>query len=97
MTTLAEAKEHLVSLEASGGKEAAHAWLTEHGNELPEEVRDQLVFEYSTDAFIEDTARLPETAELIEEGLTVLTELQADKQAVQDELAKRDVKDRLGM
>jgi len=97
MDTLEEVKAKLAELEKEGGKTAVRMWLMDHSAELPEDIRDQVIFDYSTDALLEDAADQKLLDDVVAEGTQALSMLEARKKLVQDELAKLDVKERLHM
>lgn len=96
MQTLAEVTQMLTALEQKEGREAAHAWIIANAKDLPEDVRDQVLFSYSTDAFIAENAHLGELNQVIEEATASLEALQADRRDVETEIKKIDVEERLG-
>lgn len=95
MQTLTEVQGMLAELEQKEGKEAVYAWVAEHGKELADDVRAEILFQYSTDAFIEETKNLDAITALADESLAVLDELETAKSTVETELKKQDVQERL--
>ena len=95
MNTVAEVREMLTALEAREGKEAVHAWVATHANELPEDVRGEILFEYSVDAFLEDAEDAGVVAHGMQAGKEVIEELEGEAKMIEEELKKRDVKERL--
>lgn len=95
MQTLAEVTQMLQALEQNEGKKAASAWVVANAKNLPQDVREEILFRFSTDAFIEETAHLGELNQVIEEATTSLEALQTDRNATQNELKKLDVQERL--
>ena len=97
MNTLEEVNVKLAELEAEGGKTAVRMWLMDHAAELPEDVRDDVIFKYSTDALLEDAADQQLLDGVIAEGVDALDQIEARKKLIQDEIAKLDIKERLHM
>jgi hypothetical protein len=97
MNTIQEVHAMLSELEKKEGREAVDAWIAAHAGELSEEVRDELIFNYSTDAMIADAKDYADLDAFERELISDAAGTEAEINAIQAEIKKREVQERLGI
>jgi len=93
--TTKEIYEKLGTFAGQNAGDEAHAWVLAHAQEFPEEVRDEIVFQFSVDAMLKDSAETSAIDAMKKQGLEAMDAIERIKSQLQDRLRVLDLKDQL--
>ncbi|HVY36020.1 MAG TPA: hypothetical protein VG982_01970 [Candidatus Paceibacterota bacterium] len=77
----------------AGDEKGARAFLAEHINEFPEDIRDNIAFAFFEEAVQNDTEGIVENAQIQQEGAHLLEELDKVEAMLEDAKKATEIKD----